>query len=90
MPQLGRSRRVWIYLPEGYETTKTKYPVIYMHDGQNLFDEYTSGFGEWGVDEFLDSLKTGEQQFIVVGIDHGGDLRMTEYSRMIQNTQSYR
>jgi alpha-glucosidase len=80
MPQLGRQRRVWIYLPPGYQTSQKKYPVIYMHDGQNLFDEYTSGFGEWGVDEFLDSLKAGQQQFIVVGIDHGGDFRITEYS----------
>lgn len=80
MPQLNRQRKVWIYLPEDYEHSKAKYPVIYMHDGQNLFDEYTGGFGEWGVDEFLDSLKPGKQQFIVVGIDHGDSLRMTEYS----------
>jgi len=80
MPQLGKQRRVWIYLPKGYETLKKKYPVIYMHDGQNLFDGYTSGFGEWGVDEFLDSLKAGQQQFIVVGVDHGGEARMVEYS----------
>lgn len=80
MPQLGKQRRVWIYLPKGYETNKKKYPVIYMHDGQNLFDGYTSGFGEWGLDEFLDSLKTGQQQFIVVGIDHGGEARVVEYS----------
>ncbi|MGF7074842.1 putative peptidase [Mucilaginibacter sp. 3215] len=46
MPQLGRQRRVWIYLPAGYEADKKKYPVIYMHDGQNLFDEYTSSYGE--------------------------------------------
>jgi len=80
MPQLGKQRRVWIYLPKGYETSKKKYPVIYMHDGQNLFDGYTSGFGEWGVDEFLDSLKAGQQQFIVVGVDHGGEARTVEYS----------
>jgi len=80
MPQLGKQRRVWIYLPKGYEASKKKYPVIYMHDGQNLFDGYTSGFGEWGVDEFLDSLKAGQQQFIVVGVDHGGEARVVEYS----------
>ncbi|WP_448702701.1 alpha/beta hydrolase-fold protein [Mucilaginibacter sp. AW1-3] len=80
MPQLGKQRRVWIYLPKGYQTGKQKYPVIYMHDGQNLFDGYTSGFGEWGVDEFMDSLKAGQQQFIVVGVDHGGDARVVEYS----------
>lgn len=80
IPQLGKQRRVWIYLPKGYEKSKKNYPVIYMHDGQNLFDGYTSGYGEWSVDEFLDSLKAGQQQFIVVGIDHGGETRMVEYS----------
>jgi predicted alpha/beta superfamily hydrolase len=78
MPQLGRQRRVWIYLPADYQSSKRKYPVIYMHDGQNLFDAYTSGFGEWGVDEILDKLSPREE-CIVVGIDHGGEYRITEY-----------
>jgi predicted alpha/beta superfamily hydrolase len=78
MPQLGRTRRVWIYLPTGYASSKRKYPVIYMHDGQNLFDDYTSGFGEWGVDELMDKIPDKEQT-IVVGIDHGGEYRITEY-----------
>jgi predicted alpha/beta superfamily hydrolase len=78
IPQLNRQRRVWIYLPANYTTSQTKYPVIYMHDGQNLFDDYTSGYGEWGIDEILDKLSTNEE-CIVVGIDHGGDYRITEY-----------
>jgi predicted alpha/beta superfamily hydrolase len=78
MPQLGRQRRVWIYLPADYLLSKRKYPVIYMHDGQNLFDDYTSGYGEWGVDEILDKL-SGKNECIVVGVDHGGDYRITEY-----------
>jgi predicted alpha/beta superfamily hydrolase len=78
MPQLGRQRRIWIYLPAGYKSSKKKYPVIYMNDGQNLFDAYTSGFGEWGVDEILDKMP-GEHESIVVGIDHGGEYRLTEY-----------
>lgn len=78
MPQLGRQRRIWIYLPKDYETAKKKYPVIYMHDGQNLFDEYTSGYGEWGIDELMDQIPAKEQ-CIIVGIDHGGDYRITEY-----------
>ena len=87
IPQLGRTRRIWIYLPKGYETAKKSYPVLYMHDGQNLFNEQTAPFGEWGVDEALDSLsaKTGKN-LIVVGIDHGGDKRMTEYNPY-NNTQ---
>jgi predicted alpha/beta superfamily hydrolase len=78
MPQLGRQRRVWIYLPAGYNASKRHYPVIYMHDGQNLFDAYTSGYGEWGIDEILDKFPD-KNECIVVGIDHGGQYRITEY-----------
>lgn len=77
IPQLGRTRRIWIYLPAGYATARERYPVLYMHDGQNLFDEQTSFSGEWGVDEMLDSMKAN---CIVVGIDNGGVKRMTEYN----------
>ncbi|HYC40846.1 MAG TPA: alpha/beta hydrolase-fold protein [Chitinophagaceae bacterium] len=77
IPQLDRKRRVWIYLPKEYFRTKKRYPVIYMHDGQNVFDDSTSGFGEWGVDEFLDSAR---KKSIVVAVDHGGDRRLNEYS----------
>ncbi len=78
IPQLGRQRRIWIYLPAAYQSAKRKYPVIYMHDGQNLFDAYTSGFGEWGVDEIMDKMPDAAES-IIVGIDHGGDYRITEY-----------
>jgi len=78
MPQLGRQRRVWIYLPGGYASSNKKYPVIYMHDGQNLFDAYTSGYGEWGIDEIMDQMPDKEES-IIVGIDHGGEYRITEY-----------
>ena len=40
MPQLKRHRRIWVYLPPDYGQSDKKYPVLYMHDGQNLFDEY--------------------------------------------------
>jgi predicted alpha/beta superfamily hydrolase len=80
MKKLQRTRRIWIYLPPDYRNSPKKYPVIYMHDGQNLFDQSASGFGEWGVDEALDSLaKTGKSSSIVVGIDNG-PRRMNEYN----------
>ena len=78
IPQLNRVRRVLIYLPENYTASKNRYPVLYINDGQNVFDDATSFAGEWGVDEFLDSTKT--QQCIVVAIDNGGNKRMNEYS----------
>ncbi|MFT3678949.1 MAG: alpha/beta hydrolase-fold protein [Ferruginibacter sp.] len=81
IPQLNRERRIWLYLPEGYNKNKKRYPVLYMQDGQNVFDNYTSGYGEWGVDECLDSLiESGKPACIVVGIDNGNDKRMSEYN----------
>lgn len=80
MPQLNRYRRIWIYLPESYSTSKKKYPVLYMHDGQNVFDALYGFGGEWGVDEALDTLGPRFGESIVVGIDHGGDKRLNEYS----------
>lgn len=76
-PQLKRYKRIWIYLPEDYASGR-RYPVLYMHDGQNLFEDTCSYAGEWGVDEYLDSLKKGA--CIVVGIDHGGEKRFNEYN----------
>jgi len=79
IPQLKRTRKVWIYLPGSYcDGTNKKYPVLYMHDGQNVFDNATSYSGEWGVDEFLDS--TVLQNCIVVAVDHGGSKRLNEYN----------
>lgn len=80
MPQLNRNRRIWIYLPHSYTNTNKKYPVLYMHDGQNLFDHATAGFGEWGVDEALDTLGAQFGEMIVVAVDHGGEKRINEYS----------
>jgi len=82
MPQLeNRERRIWVYVPPDYETSQKKYPVLYMHDGQNLFDELSSFSGEWQVDESLNQLfKDNNLALIVIGIDNGGDKRLEEYS----------
>jgi len=82
MPKVNDvSHKVWLYLPPDYATSKKKYPVIYMHDGQNLFDDKTSYVGEWKVDEILNKIyeETGEG-FIVVGVEHGGKERVNEYT----------
>lgn len=74
MPQLDQHRKIWIYLPADYEKSNKRYPVIYMQDGQHLFDEATSqgriGPIEWGVDETLDEA---EQACIIVAINHQDD-----------------
>ena len=74
-PQLQSTKKIWIYLPKNYNASKKKYHVIYMHDAQNLFDTKTSSFGEWNVDEKLDSLRA---QVIVVGIEHGNEKPIEE------------
>ncbi|MEN9297951.1 MAG: hypothetical protein RLZZ429_264 [Bacteroidota bacterium] len=81
IPQLNRSRRVWVYLPKGYANSTKTYPVLYMQDGQNLFNDQTAFMGEWGVDECLDTLQQQlKKEMIIVGIDNGGEKRMTEYN----------
>ncbi len=81
MPQLNRKRRIWLYLPPDYHISNEAYPVIYMHDGQNLFDGSTSFSGEWSVDETLNKLYEEKGlKFIVVGIDNGQSKRLDEYS----------
>lgn len=74
-PQLQTSKKIWLYLPQDYDTSKKKYLVIYMHDAQNLFDDKTAFAGEWRIDETLDSLKAN---VIIVGIEHGNEKRLEE------------
>ena len=74
-PQLQTSKKIWLYLPHNYNASEKKYPVIYMHDAQNLFDDKTAFAGEWHVDETLDSLNA---EVIIVGIEHGNEKRMDE------------
>jgi len=82
IPQLQVHRRIWIYLPRDYASNKKKYPVLYMHDGQDVFDEATSegrlGPLEWGVDEMMDKAAN---PCIVVAIGHHEDKngRQREY-----------
>ena len=83
MTPLNRKRTIRVWTPTSYDPNGTKkYPVLYMQDGQNLFDQYTSFAGEWGIDESIEALikDKGIDGFIVVGIDNGGALRMDEYT----------
>lgn len=73
--QLNTNRQIWVYLPASYNSTEKEYPVLYLQDAQNLFDQSTAFSGEWRVDEILDSLNI---DMIVVGIEHGGDKRIEE------------
>lgn len=76
IPQLHRTRRIWLYLPNDYHHGYKRYPVIYMHDGQNLFDQATAFGEEWAVDKTLNAMLADT---IIVGIDNS-EHRLTEYN----------
>ena len=81
---LGVPRNVLVYLPPGYGLDESKrYPVFYMHDGQNLINPQESFGGVvWGVDETAQELILTEQvePLIIVGIYNTGDKRIDEYT----------
>lgn len=80
VPQLRRKRRISVLLPWNYRETDRRYPVLYLQDGQNLFEQ-DAPFGTWGVDKKLAAMaQQGKGDFIVVAIDHGGKERIREFS----------
>ncbi len=82
----NRQRTVRILLPAGYETDPDRrYPVLYMHDGQNLFDPSLWSGYSWDVARSLDRMQADGaiSGIIVVGIDSGSDTRIGEYSSAI-------
>jgi len=79
MPELQSQRRVWLYLPADYDHSGKQYSVIYMQDGQNLFDQYTASNGEWGVDEVMDE-RFYHNACLIVAVDHGEENRINEYN----------
>lgn len=80
-PHLHTRRGVSVWLPPGYEASERHYPVIYMFDGQNLFDAQRAFLhSEWCVDESMTRLAAEGMAAIVVGVDHGGARRVAEYT----------
>ena len=81
---LGSARLVSLYLPPGYDASAARYPVLYLQDGQNLFDPGRSFVPgqDWGLDETAEALiHAGEvAPLILAGIDHAGVDRMDEYT----------
>ncbi len=80
MPQLGKKRRVWALLPHDYETSTETYPVMYLHDAQNLFNEQAK-YGNWEIDKKLavmSEYKIGK--IIVVAVEHAEQDRIKEYN----------
>lgn len=84
-PELGNRRDVVVYLPPSYASGTRRFRVIYMQDGQNLFDPATSYAGDWGLVATLDAL-AGSAEAIVVGVAHAGEARLEEYSPVSGST----
>ena len=74
----GLDRNVFLYLPDGWQTSGRRYPVVYMFDGHNLFLDSTATYGTcWGLKEYLDA----HPDAIVAApeCNHEGDMRLQEY-----------
>ncbi len=74
-----KARDILVYLPPNYDLETRDYSVLYMHDGQNIFDDGTSYAGEWGVDQSAQVLAARGLPCIIVGIPNGGVARLDEY-----------
>jgi len=80
IPQLNRKRRIAAILPNDYFTSNKRYPVLYLQDGQNLYNDYAP-FGTWGVDKSMTKLaEEGKGDVIIIAIDHGGVDRIEEFN----------
>ena len=80
IPQLGLRRRIWALLPHDYHQSGKQYPVLYLQDAQNLFND-SAPFGNWAIDQHMQDLaEQGMDELIVIAIDHGGKERISEYS----------
>lgn len=79
IPQLDRYRKIWALLPYDYHTSSKNYPVLYLQDAQNLFNEESS-FGNWEIDKKLSILaEYGRGDLIVIAVEHGDEDRIKEY-----------
>ena len=79
-PQLGNRRDLIVWLPPAYHTSDRRYPVVYLQDGQNLFDPATSYAGDWNLSQVMYDAAAEGLDAIAVGIWHIGERRHEEFS----------
>lgn len=80
IPQLKKTRKVWALLPHDYNTSEEHYPVLYLQDAQNLFNE-KSPFGNWQIDKKLAVMSDyGIGKIIIIAIEHAEKERVLEYN----------
>jgi predicted alpha/beta superfamily hydrolase len=77
---LRNRRAVDVYLPPSYGGSRRRYPVIYLQDGQNLSNPETAFSGTWELPRAMRALAAEGLEAIIVGIHHGVDRRLPEYS----------
>lgn len=83
IPQLIKTRRITALLPYNYYQSDRRYPVLYLQDGQNLFDDYAP-FGNWAVDKRLAVMaELGFSDIIIISIDHAAEERIAEFTPSI-------
>jgi predicted alpha/beta superfamily hydrolase len=79
IPHLNATRKISALLPYDYYESERKYPVLYLQDGQNLFNP-NAPFGDWAIDQSMEMLAThGLKDLIIIAIDHGERERIIEY-----------
>ncbi|PSR13134.1 MAG: hypothetical protein C7N36_09195 [Bacteroidetes bacterium] len=87
IPEHIRTRRIAALLPYNYDQTDKRYPVLYLQDGQNLFDDYAP-YGNWAVDKRLAQLQAeGQGDVIIIAIDHAMDKRIVEFTPTTADTR---
>lgn len=80
IPQLNKTRKIWALLPHDYETSTEHYPVLYLQDAQNLFNE-NAPFGNWQIDKKLAVMSDyGIGKIIIIAIEHAEKERILEYN----------
>jgi predicted alpha/beta superfamily hydrolase len=80
IPQLNKKRRIWALLPHDYETSTEKYPVLYLQDAQNLFNE-NAQYGNWEIDKKIAVMSEYNiGKIIVIAIEHAEKERISEYN----------
>lgn len=79
IPQLNKTRKIWALLPHNYHQSEATYPVLYLQDAQNLFNE-GSAFGNWEIDKKMSILaEYGRGDVIIIAIENGSEDRIKEY-----------
>lgn len=80
IPQLNKTRKIWALLPHDYDLSEETYPVLYLQDAQNLFNEEAE-FGNWQIDKKLAVMSDyGIGKIIIIAVEHGESERLQEYN----------